>query len=126
MRAAFEASNAFAATTADFAIRSTDVTASIVRFSEKVVSVIVPVTISVATSVAMCDFEARSRPVLEKLVAAELPLLRVSAAEIAASRRAAQPLTDVPDPLAHEASSLMVVMVASFRVVSRGASEEVG
>ena len=127
MSAAFEASNAFAATdvfTAVFAMRSTEATASMVRFSEKVVSVIVSVSSSVTgiRLVAVVVVVA----VVEKPVAAETPLPRVSVAEIAASRRAAQPLTVVPDPLAHEASSLMVVMVASLREVSRVASGELG
>ena len=127
MRAAFEASNAFAATdvfTAVFAMRSTEATASMVRFSEKVVSVIVSVSSSVTgiRLVAVVVVVA----VVEKPVAAETPLPRVSVAEIAASRRAAQPLTVVPDPLAHEASSLMVVMVASLREVSRVASGALG
>lgn len=124
MRAAFEASNAFAATdvfTAVFAMRSTEATASMVRFSEKVVSVIVSVSSSV-TGIRLVAVVV----VVEKPVAAETPLPRVSVAEIAASRRAAQPLTVVPDPLAHEASSLMVVMVASLREVSRVASGALG
>jgi hypothetical protein len=132
MSAAFEASNAFAATdvfTAVFAMRSTEATASMVRFSEKVVSVIVSVSSSV-TGIRLVAVVAVVAVVVvaevEKPVAAETPLPRVSVAEIAASRRAAQPLTVVPDPLAHEASSLMVVMVASLREVSRVASGELG